>query len=78
MNVSQARFSYTANLPIVLACLQSLSMFKIVILVFIVVTGWVVLSGRTTVKDPHVNFRNAFEGSSHSGNDVGCYTFLPR
>lgn len=33
-------------------------------------TGWVVLSGHTRVADPHANFRNAFAGSSHSGNDV--------
>ena len=37
--------------------------------------GWVVLSGKTRVKDPHVNFRHAFAGSSTSGNGVcisGC------
>ena len=37
--------------------------------------GWVVLSGKTRVKDPHVNFRHAFAGSSTSANDVrisGC------
>lgn len=62
-------------------------MFKIVILIFVVVAGWlllmvvsievltneagwVVLSGHTRIKDPHVNFRNAFAGSSHSSNDV--------
>ena len=45
-------------------------MFKIFILVFIVITGWVVLSGRTHIQDPHANFRNAFAGSSHSSNDV--------
>ena len=32
--------------------------------------GWVVLSGRTHIEDPHANFRNAFAGSSHSSNDV--------
>ena len=40
------------------------------ILIFIVVTGWAVLAGHTPVQDPHVNFRNAFAGSSHSSNDV--------
>ena len=48
-------------------------MFKIVILVFIVVTGWVVLSGRTQISDPQANFRNAFAGSSHSGGDVSYF-----
>lgn len=33
-------------------------------------SGWVVLSGRTHVKDPYANFRNAFEGSSHSSFSV--------
>ncbi|KAI0660290.1 amino acid transporter [Cubamyces menziesii] len=46
-----------------------LSMLKIVILLFIVVSGWVVLSGRTRVQDPYANFRNAFAGSSNSSND---------
>lgn len=52
---------------------QALSVFKIIILLFIVITGWVVLSGKTSVKNPHQNFYNAFAGSSHSGNDVGFY-----
>ncbi|KAI6039979.1 hypothetical protein EDC04DRAFT_2879437, partial [Pisolithus marmoratus] len=45
-----------------------LTAFKITILVFIVVSGWVVLSGRTSIQDPHANFRNAFVGSSTSSN----------
>ncbi|KIJ63366.1 hypothetical protein HYDPIDRAFT_29618 [Hydnomerulius pinastri MD-312] len=52
-----------------------LSIFKIVILVFVVITGWVVLSGKTQIADPHVNFRNAFAGSSHSSNDYATATF---
>lgn len=52
-----------------------LTVFKIAILVFIVVSGWVVLSGKTSVKDPHANFHNAFVGSSTSSNNV-C-PFLP-
>ncbi|KAI5984013.1 hypothetical protein EDC04DRAFT_2914553 [Pisolithus marmoratus] len=34
--------------------------FKIAILVFIVVSGWVVLSGKTNIKDPYANFRDTF------------------
>ncbi|TFY57928.1 hypothetical protein EVJ58_g6725 [Rhodofomes roseus] len=52
-----------------------LSVFKIVILVFIVIAGWVVLSGRTSVADPHANFRNAFAGSSQSSFDYATATF---
>ncbi|KAI0338061.1 amino acid transporter [Trametopsis cervina] len=55
--------------------MNTLSVFKIVILVFIVITGWVVLSGHTRIEDPHVNFRNAFAGSSHSSNDYATATF---
>ncbi|KAG1788730.1 amino acid transporter [Suillus plorans] len=52
-----------------------LSIFKIVILVFVVVTGWVVLSGKTRVTDPHYNFRNAFAGSSTSSYEYATATF---
>ncbi|THH13001.1 hypothetical protein EW146_g7170 [Bondarzewia mesenterica] len=55
--------------------LEALSVFKIVILLFVVITGWVVLSGRTHIEDPHANFRDAFEGSSHSSNDYATATF---
>ena len=33
-------------------------------------SGWVVLSGKTHIVDPHAGFRNAFAGSSRSSNDV--------
>ncbi|KIK21107.1 hypothetical protein PISMIDRAFT_29970 [Pisolithus microcarpus 441] len=52
-----------------------LTVFKIAILVFIVVSGWVVLSGKTSVKDPHANFHNAFVGSSTSSNNYATATF---
>ncbi|KAI0935056.1 hypothetical protein AcV7_003963 [Taiwanofungus camphoratus] len=55
--------------------MNALTVFKIVILIFVVVAGWVVLSGHTRIKDPHVNFRNAFAGSSHSSNDYATATF---
>ncbi|OBZ67883.1 High-affinity methionine permease [Grifola frondosa] len=55
--------------------MNALSIFKTVILLFVVVTGWVVLSGHTHIKDPHANFRNAFAGSSHSSNDYATATF---
>jgi len=52
-----------------------LSVFKIFILLFVVVAGWVVLSGHTRVKDPYYNFRNSFAGSSHSSYDYATATF---
>ncbi|KAF8899487.1 amino acid transporter [Gymnopilus junonius] len=58
-----------------LLLMNALSVFKIAILVFIVVTGWVVLSGKTHIKNPHINFLNAFAGSSHSSNDYATATF---
>ncbi|CDO71025.1 hypothetical protein BN946_scf184844.g29 [Trametes cinnabarina] len=55
--------------------MNGLSIFKIVILLFVVVSGWVVLSGHTRVPDPHANFRHAFAGSSNSSNDYATATF---
>lgn len=52
-----------------------LSVSKIAILLFVVITGCVVLSGKTHIKDPLANFRNIFSGSSHSSNDYPTATF---
>lgn len=52
-----------------------LSVSKIAILLFVVITGCVVLSGKTHIKDPLANFRNIFSGSSHSSNDYATATF---
>ncbi|KAG9221546.1 hypothetical protein CCMSSC00406_0009369 [Pleurotus cornucopiae] len=38
-------------------------------------SGWVVLSGRTHIQNPHANFHDAFAGSSHSSNDYATATF---
>ncbi|KAJ7477666.1 high-affinity methionine permease [Mycena latifolia] len=43
---------------------------KTITLVFISITGFVVLGGHTRVKDPHVNFHDSFNGSTHSGNAI--------
>lgn len=44
---------------------------KIITLIFITITGWVVLGGNVSrVQDPHANFRNAFEGTTNNGNDL--------
>ncbi|KAG9318051.1 amino acid transporter [Chiua virens] len=52
-----------------------LAVFKIVILLFVVITGWVVLSGKSHIVDPGANFNNAFAGSSHSGSDYATAMF---
>ncbi|KAJ7630943.1 high affinity methionine permease [Roridomyces roridus] len=52
-----------------------LTMFKIVIVLVIVIAGWVVLSGKTHIEDPHKNFRDAFAGSSNSSNDYATAMF---
>lgn len=52
-----------------------LSVSKIAILLFVVITGCVVLSGKMHIKDPLANFRNIFSGSSHSSNDYPTATF---
>ncbi|KAF8549469.1 amino acid transporter [Imleria badia] len=55
--------------------MNSLTIFKIVILIFVVITGWVVLSGKTHIANPQANFSNAFAGSSHSSGDYATATF---
>lgn len=40
-----------------------LSAFKVLVLCFIVVTGWVVLGGGTRVQDPKSHFTNGFRGT---------------
>jgi hypothetical protein len=46
-----------------------IGMIKIFTLLFIVVTGWVVLAGGVKrIEDPKASFRNSFAGSATSGN----------
>ncbi|KAI0895144.1 amino acid transporter [Annulohypoxylon nitens] len=48
-----------------------LGFVKIVTLIFISITGLVVLGGNVShIPDPTVNFRNAFEGTTSNGNDL--------
>ncbi|KAF9005316.1 high-affinity methionine permease [Hymenopellis radicata] len=44
------------------------SAFKVLVLCFIVVTGWVVLGGGTRVQDPKSHFKNGFAGTTNDGN----------
>ncbi|KAJ7022581.1 amino acid transporter [Mycena alexandri] len=55
--------------------MNALSMLKILVLLVIVIAGWIVLSGKTHIQDPHLNFRNVFAGSSHSSNDYATAAF---
>lgn len=56
--------------------MNAIGSIKIIILLFIVVTGWVVLSGRvSSVPDPHASFRNSFAGSSHSSSNYATALF---
>lgn len=44
-------------------------LIKVITLVFIVVTGWIVLAGGVTkIHDPHASFRDPFRGTSRSGH----------
>lgn len=52
------------------------TVLKVALLVFIVVTGWVVLGGGvSSVKDPHASFRNAFAHTSNSSNHYATALF---
>ncbi|KAF5683843.1 high-affinity methionine permease [Fusarium denticulatum] len=42
---------------------NAIGVVKILTLIFIIITGFVVLGGHTDIEDPKVNFRNAFEGT---------------
>ncbi|KAF9005315.1 amino acid transporter [Hymenopellis radicata] len=44
------------------------SAFKVLVLCFIVVTGWVVLGGGTRIQDPKSHFKNGFQGTNNNGN----------
>ena len=46
-----------------------LGVVKLVIIVFVVVSGWVALGGHMKIDPPH-NFRNAFEGTTGSGYGI--------
>ncbi|KAI9829971.1 MAG: hypothetical protein M1838_005847 [Thelocarpon superellum] len=53
-----------------------LGSIKVAILLFIVVTGWVVLSGRVKrVPDPGASYHNAFAGSVRSGSPYATALF---
>ncbi|KAK4863681.1 hypothetical protein LT330_002459 [Penicillium expansum] len=48
---------------------NALGIIKLIIVVFIIVSGWVALGGHTKAETPH-NFTNAFEGTKGSGYGI--------
>lgn len=54
--VFNTRFSYLAS--------NAIGGIKLITLIFIAITGLVVLGGHTSVEAPRANFRNAFEGQA--------------
>jgi hypothetical protein len=42
-----------------------------------VLTGFAVLSGLTSIEDPYANFKNPFEGSSFNGNALAMALVSP-
>ncbi|KIW12680.1 hypothetical protein PV08_09958 [Exophiala spinifera] len=44
---------------------NAIGVVKLITLLFVSITGLVVLGGHTRVKDPTANFKNAFSGTSH-------------
>ncbi|KAJ5202003.1 uncharacterized protein N7498_006666 [Penicillium cinerascens] len=46
-----------------------LGIVKLIVILFIIVTGWVALAGHTKIETPH-NFTNAFEGTKGSGYNI--------
>jgi amino acid transporter len=54
-----------------LRLMNLISAVKLIILIFIAITGFVVLGGGTHIKDPNANFRNSFDtGYSNAFNVV--------
>ncbi|KAL2001240.1 hypothetical protein VTN02DRAFT_2065 [Thermoascus thermophilus] len=49
---------------------NAISIIKILTLIFISITGLVVLGGHTSVPDPKANFRNSFEGTTNSAYGI--------
>ncbi|KAI2681684.1 hypothetical protein CBS147355_2894 [Penicillium roqueforti] len=48
---------------------NALGVIKLIVVVFIIVSGWAALGGHTKAETPH-NFKNAFEGTKGSGYGI--------
>ncbi|KAG5720621.1 hypothetical protein E4T56_gene4549 [Termitomyces sp. T112] len=49
---------------------NALGIIKVMTLIFIVITGLIVLGGHSRVEDPYVNFKNSFVGTTSNGNGL--------
>ncbi|PPQ77115.1 hypothetical protein CVT25_010809 [Psilocybe cyanescens] len=49
---------------------NAIGVVKVITLVFIAITGLVVLGGNTRVEDPRANFRDSFAGTTSNGNGL--------
>ena len=47
-----------------------LSVVKVVLLIFVAITGLVVIGGKTKIENPTANFKNAFKGTINNANNV--------
>lgn len=70
-----AAYSFLVSLCVLsnrwsLRLMNLISAVKLIILVFIAITGLVVLGGGTSVKDPRANFRNSFDGITNNANGI--------
>lgn len=58
---------------------NAIGVVKIALLLFIIITGFVVLGGGTKVEDPKANFRNSFEGTQNAsayGLTIALYRII--
>ena len=46
---------------------NAIGIVKVITLIFVAITGLIVLGGHTRVVDPTINFQNSFEGTTDSG-----------
>lgn len=56
MLIFHTKFSYYLS--------NAIGIVKVTLLLFIIITGWVILGGHTKVKNPKANFTNSFEGTT--------------
>lgn len=59
-----------ANTKLSLRISNLFGIVKVTILIFVAITGLVVLGGHTRVADPKANFRDGFAGTSNSANGI--------
>jgi amino acid transporter len=73
--LAMAAFTFLAAICLVstrwsMRLMNIISAVKLIILLFIVITGFVVLGSGTSVKNPRQNFQNSFAGITNNGHDI--------